>query len=345
MTKNRYIRLSLLVLVASLLTLLETTGSATAQDVRGCCAWNNGAACALGISQGFCAEKKGSFSVGEGYTCATPQNICCLRTRVCGFGAQQACCTAEQKCIQQRCCPMDSPRVCSGTCCQPGETKCDASGACCKPQATFRISAVRNGPPAQMDVTIQDSADGIKQIICRKLVNATMDMPEFPVGTKDPVTCTFTKIDPKLPAQVELASVSTTGCTTNGDPVLSVLRVAPDRDRVRETYAQIPAREHYLSVQNGRRGLDSVHVFINGTRVQILQLAQREVRMVDLKEYMQPGSNTITLTGFGAPGASGLILIADVPGLGNHPGPSALPAGMIWDPDTLPEGLNMRWGK
>jgi hypothetical protein len=196
-----------------------------------------------------------------------------------------------------------------------------------------------------MDVTIQDSADGIQQILCRKLVNATMDMPEFPTGTKDPVTCTFTKIDPKLPAQVELASVSSTGCTTNGDPVLSVLRVVPDRDRVRETYSQIPARERYLSIQNGRRGLDSVHVFINGTRVKILQLARREVRTVDLEEYMRPESNTIMLTGFGAPGASGLILIADVPGLGNDRGPAVRPDWMSWDLDTLPEGLNMRWGK
>lgn len=240
--------------------------------------------------------------------------------------------------------PCGTLHGCNGGCCAPGQTKCNAQNQCCTPQAQFQVAAVRSGPPAQMDITVQDSVNGLGTITVRKLVNGTINVPTFTAGTKDPVTVTVTKTDPSQPAQVELAACSPDGCCQNGDPVLTVLRVGRGMDRTRETFREVPAREHFLSVQNGKLGLEHLHVFVNGKRVGILDLASREVRTLDLADQMKPGRNVVTVTGIGPAGSRGLVLLSDVRGSGGAKA-AGRPYVLSWDSDSLRDGVNLHWGQ
>lgn len=297
-----------------------------------------------GVSTEQECEAEGGSYVSDPFTeYACIDDKCCPTTKVCGFGDTQDCCTEAETCIKRKCCPAGTPQACAGVCCAAGETQCDAQQRCCKPNATFQISAVRSGPPAQMDITVHNPEDGIGTITPRKLVNATMNTPTFPAGTRNPVKVTVTKIDPAKPAQVVLTTCSPDGCCQDGDPVLAVLKVARDKDRAREVFRQIPAAEHFISIQNGRFGLERLHVFINGRRVRILDLSPREVQTIDVAEYMVAGQNTVMLTGQGPSGSNGLVFISDIPGFGSTLGAS-ISSQALRDFDDLPEALDMHWG-
>jgi hypothetical protein len=292
----------------------------------------------------YCKAIGGAFQSNPTIDFACIANLCCLKTNVCGTGATADCCMGTQVCTGgSRCCNAGTPRVCGGNCCLPGQTQCNSSNNCCTPTAQFKIAAVRSGPPAQMDISVYDPINGIGKITYPKLVNATMSMPSFSIGTKDPVTATITKIDPKLPAQVELRSCSPSGCCQNGDPVLAVLRIAQDQTRVRESFPGVPAEEHFLTVQNGRFGFQRLHVFVNGRLVRIIELASREVRSVDLADDLTPGLNTVTLAGHGPAGSSGLVFISDVAQQASGSKASASPYPVAWDDNNTPEAIDMSW--
>ena len=85
---------------------------------------------------------------------------------------------------------------------------------------TCRVTARRPGPPAQIDITVQDTGVGLKSVLVTKNVNATVSVPAFTVGTTNPVVITATKTNQSLGSQVGL-SVSDVGnhvtrCTASG---------------------------------------------------------------------------------------------------------------------------------
>jgi CSLREA domain-containing protein len=60
------------------------------------------------------------------------------------------------------------------------------------------VTATRPGPPAQQDVTVRDT-NGIASIAAVHVVNGTVHIPSFPVGTTAPVVLTATKTDQSRP--------------------------------------------------------------------------------------------------------------------------------------------------
>ena len=85
---------------------------------------------------------------------------------------------------------------------------------------TCRVTARRSGPPVQIDITVQDPGDGLKSVVVKKKVNATVAVPAFSVGTTSKLVITATKVNQSLRSLVGLA-VSDVGnhvtrCTASG---------------------------------------------------------------------------------------------------------------------------------
>jgi hypothetical protein len=277
---------------------------------------------------------------------------CRAGARVCRVKEIPRVCPGRTVCVDGRCvcstdddCPGDL--ICCNTfCCKAFKkngTSCQRVG-CCTQTASFVPTAIRVGPPAQMDITVQDT-EGLDQIICTKLVNVRMDMPSFAPGTTKPVVCTATKINPALPSQVELRTCRPDGCCQNGDPVLAVLRVPAGEKRVRETFADVPTAERFVRIQNGAPGLPRVDILVNGQRVKTFRLGRGEVATADIGPYPANIKNLVTVVGFGQPGHSALLLISDDSGPQDASSTSIALPQVAWDPGSVALDQNLRWGR
>src|SRR5207244_10466042 len=110
--------------------------------------------------------------------------------------------------------------------------------------------ARRPGPPAQIDITVQDPGDGLKSVVVTKHVNATVSVPAFTLGTTNPVVITATKTNQSLGSQVGL-SVSDVGnhvtrCTASG--------VIPFQETPIPTEIGTTGRARRLNEPSGRCG-------------------------------------------------------------------------------------------
>lgn len=249
-----------------------------------------------------------------------------------------------------RCCCTGNRTCCGGggtgvtQCCEPNTQRC-VNGKCCA-IATGQPSAVRSGPPVQIDITCW-SAAGISTMSVYKAVNASVDIPYYHPGTTDPVVVTATKLDPSQASMVQIELCPTDPCNCPEccqvvDPVLTTLRIDNEKNRTRESFTDIPAAEHFVTIQNGHPGLRKFHVLVNGQRAAYLRVGPKEVQTFDFAAAMTASRNTITLTGQGRPGASALVVIADAPWQGAK---DARGNSLIeWEPGTAEEGVNMRWG-
>lgn len=198
----------------------------------------------------------------------------------------------------------------------------------------------------QIEMGVRDPAGfGLTGIRVVKSVNAKVDLPTSFAALPMYVRVTASRIDPKKSAQVILEACNGCACCMQGDPVLTTLRIPEGRRRFRETFADIPEIEHYVTVQNGRPGLLRVGINVNGADAGNLSLKFGETRMLDVARFMLPEKNVITLTGEGVPGRSALVLISDVPGLDGNGKAALRPPAIVWEPGPWRPGDNLRWGR
>ena len=147
--------------------------------------------------------------------------------------------------------------------------------------------------------------------------NATINIPAFTPGTTAAVLVVATKLDPARRSRVQLEVTDVAGNVTQCDPVLATLRIPEAGGAVRKQFGNIPVQERFLTIQNGAPGLTSLRVRVNGSLYELVALAPDEVRTLDLGSRMRAGANTVVLKGWGAPGASALVLLSD--GVADHP--------------------------
>lgn len=85
---------------------------------------------------------------------------------------------------------------------------------------TCRVSARRPGPPAQIDITFQDTGSGLASIVTKSALNATVSIPAFSPATKNPVVVTATKTNQSQISRVGLEARDVAGnvtrCTASG---------------------------------------------------------------------------------------------------------------------------------
>lgn len=127
---------------------------------------------------------------------------------------------------------------------------------------------------------------------------------------------------------------------------MTTLRIGNERYRTRESFAGIPAAEHFVSIQNGHPGLRKFSLLVNGQRTAFLRIGPKEVHAFDIASALTASENVITLVGQGRPGASALVLISDVPGPGAEAAgyQTKAQAAVTWELGTSDADLNLRWG-
>lgn len=85
---------------------------------------------------------------------------------------------------------------------------------------TCRVTARRPGPPAEIDITVQDTDSGLALVELTSTNNAIVNVPPFERGTTSPVVLTATKLDEGMRAAVGLRVFDVAGnvtrCTSLG---------------------------------------------------------------------------------------------------------------------------------
>jgi hypothetical protein len=137
-------------------------------------------------------------------------------------------------------------------------------------------------------------------------------MPVTANAIKTPIIRTATKIDQSKPAQFVFKVCPPNTCCCNVDPIFTVL-ILTTGQWVRQTFADVPKAEHFITVTNGNPGLKRLNIWINSKHYTTLKLGDNETRSLDLARAMTEIDNTISLVGAGELGASASVAIVDTP--------------------------------
>ncbi|HEV7518098.1 MAG TPA: hypothetical protein VGR07_17500, partial [Thermoanaerobaculia bacterium] len=190
------------------------------------------------------------------------------------------------------------------------------------------LNAVRNGPPTQIDIKVQDVGSGLASIVVTKSNNADTPVPPFTVGTNGSLIVTATKIDQSQRSQVELTVTDLAGNSTVCDPILALLVRQPGKQEI-QNFADVPSEEHILTIYNSKPGLANIEVWVNvgsadsncigncednraDNKKYKLNLRDGQTATLDLGKSMKPGSkNTVSIRVNGRPGSSANMMLWD----------------------------------
>jgi hypothetical protein len=179
---------------------------------------------------------------------------------------------------------------------------------------TCALTGVIDGPPKQIQITVQDSDGGLKAppdgIVVTSAVNATVSIPSYAAGTTSPVVVTATKIDQTQGSSVGLQITDVGGNVTTCDPaVLNVNRTTGKPGSM--TAHGVARSEGKVHIYNGNPGVTTLRLNVNGQVFQIANLAAGQQATLDISAALAAGSNSVTLTAAGQPGGGVIVLIAD----------------------------------
>lgn len=167
------------------------------------------------------------------------------------------------------------------------------------------------GPPARIEVTIQDTGTGIAEILVTRSENADTVVPPFTVGTTDPIILSATKIDQSQRARVEARVTDLAGNVALCDPILTLV-VRDSNSPIVQTHADVPQIEDTVTVTNGAPGLKNLEIVVNGTKFKVTGLKDNEEQTIDISSALLPGeNNVVTLKGHGKKGSSASVMIWD----------------------------------
>jgi hypothetical protein len=123
-----------------------------------------------------------------------------------------------------------------------------------------------------------------------------------------------TKLNPtsRAPFFVQLLVKDVAGNQTLFDPLIADLVVPAGQQWVTETYSEIPPAEGHLTILNGRPGVWSVRVAVNGNWSRSYLLRDTQILKIDLTPQMRRGElNTISVAQTGIPGARSVVVISE----------------------------------
>jgi hypothetical protein len=159
-------------------------------------------------------------------------------------------------------------------------------------------------------VAARDIASGLESVKVLQATNATVALPEFAPGNRDPAVVTATKIDAIAPSTLALSVTNTAGKTITCDPVLANLEQG--HGAAHQVFRNLPQAESILEFTNGTPGLKRVRVQVNRQQFRLDDLRDGEVRTLDVAHAMQPGdTNTISVRTHGPRGSNALLVISD----------------------------------
>lgn len=165
-----------------------------------------------------------------------------------------------------------------------------------------------------MTFSVWDAQSGLKSIKATEIVDATVSIPNFPVGTNN--TVNFSARESGWSSYVQFQLMDVAGNVSTVDPVL----IDPDRQPGTPSplgVKRITQDVGVITIQNGTPGLKNVRIdIVNGINVAHIQVAglhDGEVRVVDITSSIPAGGTAITLTPLGKPGGHGLFVFANAP--------------------------------
>lgn len=161
-----------------------------------------------------------------------------------------------------------------------------------------------------IEITVQDTDSGLESVTEILADNAVVDIPEITSGSTEPVVVTATKVVKNKTSQVELEVTDVCGNVTRCDPVVSLVLREPGKPVV-YSIPGIPRQEHYVTIHNGRPGIKSLEIVVNGRRFKASGLWDGEELTLDVDAAMLPANNIMTLKALGKPGGSALVVISD----------------------------------
>jgi hypothetical protein len=158
------------------------------------------------------------------------------------------------------------------------------------------MKTVIEGHPTVMQITVQADG-GMKTIVATRVVNATIVVAPFTVGTTSPVLVTATKIDHGADAAVTLQVTDVPGNSTICDPELVSLTGVVTGKPVSKVVSGVAQTESTVAIHNNSPGLKRVDVTVNGQLFKVIGLRNGEVRTIDVAAALKPGNNnTVVLT-------------------------------------------------
>jgi len=157
-----------------------------------------------------------------------------------------------------------------------------------------------------LSLTAQDS-DGIAQII-PIYANGDFSAP-FTYGTTAPVLITLTRNAPGI-LGLTVDVVDIYGATTRCDPVASRLVGGPLGGHT-QTFRNLHRSESKVTIYNGRPGVRSVALVVNGHRF-VVRMKPGQTRRINVAAAMRPGyRNVIKASAFGRRGNRAMVLISN----------------------------------
>lgn len=176
---------------------------------------------------------------------------------------------------------------------------------------SIKLTASRPGPPAQVDITVQDTGTGLSDIGILHAENVTVSIPQFPFGTTSSVVTTATKVDSSKTSRVELISLDEDCNESTGDPIITLVLREKGKP-VEALFTNLPKEEGRVTIANGHPGVTNLLVTVNGARFRTAGLQDNETMTIDVSTAMvEGGHNNISLTASGRPGGSATVVIHD----------------------------------
>lgn len=167
------------------------------------------------------------------------------------------------------------------------------------------------GPPARIEVTIQDTGTGLAEILVTKSENADTVVPPFTVGTTDPVILTATKIDQSKRARVEARVTDLAGNVAICDPILLMV-VRETGESLTDSMTDVPRVEDKVTITNGSPGVATLEIRVNGKKFKASGLKDGEELTIDISSAMVPGdNNVVSFKVTGKPGGTANVMIWD----------------------------------
>jgi hypothetical protein len=165
---------------------------------------------------------------------------------------------------------------------------------------TCVLSSVINGPPKQIEVTVQASG-GLATVAVTEDVNDTVAVGSFTPGATTPVVVTATKTNQSEVAELALTVTDQNGNSTSCDPADFSLTGGPS-----QSASNLSPTEHFVTITND--GLRKVSITTNGV-TRTIKLTPSEITVLNLKYLFTQPANSVVVKGTGHGTAD--VLFAD----------------------------------
>jgi hypothetical protein len=179
------------------------------------------------------------------------------------------------------------------------------------PAPACALTAMIGGPPAQIQITVQDATSGLQSVVVTQATNATVAVPPFTMGTTSPVVVTATKVDQTTGASVALRVTNQAGVFTDCDPALVSVGREPGESPVQVVH-HVARTESHVTIVNGTPGVGRVRLVVNGHTFEVRDLHDGQTRKIDVSSAMRKGSNnTILVMADGPRNSSAVVVVSD----------------------------------